>query len=66
MLTRKAEKGICGEYIPRSCLWNDWFEAGFHLTFTGLTPKIHLDTCKQGPQKCLSTWMNYKMLVACV
>lgn len=44
----------------------DWFEAEFHLTFTGLTPEIHPDAYKQGPQRCLSTWMNYKMLVACV
>ena len=66
MIIRKAKRGICNEGILKYVYGMDWFEAGFHLTFTGLIPETHPNACKQGPQRCLSTWMNLEMLVTYV
>lgn len=64
MIIGKAKRGICNDGILKYVYGMDWFEIGFHLAFIGLTPEIHPNTCKQGPQRCLSMWMNLEMLVA--
>ena len=51
MIIGKDERGICSEGILKYTYGMAWFEAGFHLAFTGLTPETHPDTCKQGPQR---------------
>ena len=66
MIIGKEKRGICNEGILKYVYGMDWFEAGFHLAVIGLTPETHPDAYKQGPQRCLSTWMNLEMLVACV
>ena len=49
MIIGKAERGIYNEGILKYVYGMDWFEAGFHLAFTGLTLETHPDACKQGP-----------------
>ena len=66
MIIGKDEKGICNEGILKYTYGMDWFEVRFHLAFTGLTPETHPDAYKQGPQRCLSTWMNSEMSTACI
>lgn len=46
MIIGKDERGICNEGILEYTYEMDWFEAGFHLAFTGLTPETHPHACK--------------------